>query len=75
MACLEDVLDFLICERPAGFSAEADQLAHLVAHGLHTSRGVEWPELIREVSEFPRTPSGKIQKFMLRQRLREEAAL
>ena len=33
----------------------------------------KWPELIREVQEFPRTPSGKIQKFVLRQRLREEA--
>jgi acyl-CoA synthetase len=32
----------------------------------------KWPELIREVQEFPRTPSGKIQKFVLRQRLREE---
>jgi acyl-CoA synthetase len=32
----------------------------------------KWPELIREVPEFPRTPSGKIQKFVLRQRLREE---
>ena len=26
------------------------------------------------VDEFPRTPSGKVQKFVLRQRLREEAA-
>ena len=34
----------------------------------------KWPELIREVPEFPRTPSGKIQTFVLRQRLREEAA-
>jgi non-ribosomal peptide synthetase component E (peptide arylation enzyme) len=34
----------------------------------------KWPELIRTVGEFPRTPSGKIQKFVLRQRLREEAA-
>ena len=33
----------------------------------------KWPELIRQVTEFPRTPSGKIQKFVLRQRLREEA--
>ena len=33
----------------------------------------KWPELIREVNEFPRTPSGKVQKFVLRQRLREEA--
>jgi len=34
----------------------------------------KWPELIREVDEFPRTPSGKIQKFVLRQRLREQAS-
>jgi acyl-CoA synthetase (AMP-forming)/AMP-acid ligase II len=33
----------------------------------------KWPEEIREISEFPRTASGKIQKFVLRQRLREEA--
>jgi acyl-CoA synthetase (AMP-forming)/AMP-acid ligase II len=33
----------------------------------------KWPELVREVAEFPRTPSGKVQKFVLRQRLREEA--
>ena len=32
----------------------------------------KWPELIREVQEFPRTPSGKVQKFVLRHRLREE---
>ena len=34
----------------------------------------KWPEHVREVDEFPRTPSGKVQKFVLRQRLREEAA-
>jgi non-ribosomal peptide synthetase component E (peptide arylation enzyme) len=33
----------------------------------------KWPELVRELREFPRTPSGKVQKFVLRQRLREEA--
>ncbi len=33
----------------------------------------KWPEHIREVSEFPRTPSGKVQKFVLRQQLRAEA--
>ena len=33
----------------------------------------KWPELVRDVPEFPRTPSGKVQKFVLRQRLREEA--
>ena len=30
----------------------------------------KWPEHVREVDEFPRTPSGKVQKFVLRQRLR-----
>ena len=34
----------------------------------------KWPEQVREVDEFPRTPSGKIQKFVLRQQLRAEAA-
>ena len=33
----------------------------------------KWPEHIREVEEFPRTPSGKVQKFVLRQQLRAEA--
>jgi acyl-CoA synthetase (AMP-forming)/AMP-acid ligase II len=32
----------------------------------------KWPEEIREITEFPRTASGKIQKFVLRQQLREE---
>ena len=31
----------------------------------------KWPEEIRIVDELPRTPSGKIQKFVLRQRLRD----
>jgi len=30
-----------------------------------------WPERLEIVSELPRTPSGKIQKFMLRERARE----
>jgi acyl-CoA synthetase len=34
----------------------------------------KWPEALREVDAFPRTASGKIQKFVLRQRLREEAS-
>ncbi len=33
----------------------------------------KWPEHIREVVEFPRTPSGKVQKFVLRQQLHAEA--
>jgi acyl-CoA synthetase len=32
----------------------------------------KWPEDVRPIDEFPRTPSGKIQKFVLRQRLRDE---
>ena len=42
---------------------------HLEAAGLARQK---WPEDVREIDEFPRTPSGKIQKFVLRQRLREE---
>jgi acyl-CoA synthetase len=45
--------------------------AALEAAGLARQK---WPELVREISEFPRTPSGKIQKFVLRDRLRAEAA-
>lgn len=33
----------------------------------------KWPEHVRSVDEFPRTPSGKVQKFVLRDRLRAEA--
>jgi acyl-CoA synthetase (AMP-forming)/AMP-acid ligase II len=33
----------------------------------------KWPESIYEVTDFPRTPSGKVQKFRLRQQLREGA--
>jgi acyl-CoA synthetase (AMP-forming)/AMP-acid ligase II len=30
----------------------------------------KWPESIRSVTDFPRTPSGKVQKFRLREQLR-----
>ncbi len=43
--------------------------AALEAAGLARQK---WPELVREVADFPRTPSGKIQKFALRERLRAE---
>jgi acyl-CoA synthetase (AMP-forming)/AMP-acid ligase II len=33
----------------------------------------KWPEEVREIDAFPRTASGKIQKFVLREQLREEA--
>jgi acyl-CoA synthetase (AMP-forming)/AMP-acid ligase II len=31
----------------------------------------KWPESLHQVDEFPRTPSGKVQKFRLRQDLRD----
>lgn len=51
--------------------AEAPDLSavreHLSQLGLTRQK---WPEEIREVLDFPRTPSGKIKKFELRDRLR-----
>jgi acyl-CoA synthetase (AMP-forming)/AMP-acid ligase II len=41
--------------------------AHLSEAGLARQK---WPEELRVVDELPRTPSGKIQKFVLRQQLR-----
>jgi acyl-CoA synthetase (AMP-forming)/AMP-acid ligase II len=43
---------------------------HLDQAGLTRQK---WPEELRTIDEFPRTPSGKIQKFVLRARLREQA--
>jgi acyl-CoA synthetase (AMP-forming)/AMP-acid ligase II len=45
--------------------------AHLDAAGLARQK---WPEEVRGIEEFPRTPSGKIQKFALRDGLRREEA-
>ena len=51
--------------------AEAPDLeavrTHLAEAGLARQK---WPEELRVVDELPRTPSGKIQKFVLRERLR-----
>jgi acyl-CoA synthetase (AMP-forming)/AMP-acid ligase II len=41
---------------------------HLAAAGLARQK---WPESIHQLVEFPRTPSGKVQKFKLRQQLRD----
>jgi non-ribosomal peptide synthetase component E (peptide arylation enzyme) len=41
--------------------------AHLDEAGLARQK---WPEEIRTVDDFPRTPSGKIKKYELRDRLR-----
>jgi len=42
--------------------------AHLAAAGLARQK---WPESLHVVADLPRTPSGKVQKFRLRQQLRE----
>lgn len=42
--------------------------AHLDGAGLARQK---WPESLHVVDDFPRTPSGKVQKFRLRQDLRE----
>jgi acyl-CoA synthetase (AMP-forming)/AMP-acid ligase II len=41
---------------------------HLGAAGLARQK---WPESIHEVADFPRTASGKVQKVVLRQQLRD----
>jgi acyl-CoA synthetase (AMP-forming)/AMP-acid ligase II len=41
---------------------------HLEAAGLARQK---WPEELRLVDDFPRTASGKVQKFVLRERLRQ----
>jgi acyl-CoA synthetase len=33
----------------------------------------KWPEQLKVIDEFPRTSSGKVQKFVLRERLRKES--
>lgn len=45
-----------------------DVRAHLAAAGLAKQK---WPESLHVVGELPRTPSGKVQKYRLRQELRE----
>ncbi|MHB8669733.1 MAG: AMP-binding protein [Acidimicrobiales bacterium] len=55
--------------RPAPDLAEVR--AHLEAHGLTRQK---WPEELRAVEDFPRTASGKVQKFALRDQLRGPAS-
>jgi acyl-CoA synthetase len=42
--------------------------AHLEAAGLARQK---WPESLHVVTDFPRTASGKVQKFVLRQQIRD----
>lgn len=53
--------------KPGAALGFADMTAHLAACGLSKTY---WPERLEIIAEMPRTPSGKIQKF----RLREQAA-
>ena len=54
--------------RPGMPAPNLDEIrVHLAAAGLAKQK---WPELLHEVVDFPRTPSGKVQKFILRQQLR-----
>jgi acyl-CoA synthetase (AMP-forming)/AMP-acid ligase II len=46
----------------------ADVRSHLAGAGLARQK---WPESLHVVAEFPRTPSGKVQKFVLRRQLRD----
>ncbi len=48
--------------------APADVRAHLESIGIARQK---WPESLHCVEEFPRTPSGKVQKFRLRAQLRD----
>jgi acyl-CoA synthetase len=41
---------------------------HLGSIGIARQK---WPESLHRVDDFPRTPSGKVQKFKLRQSLRD----
>jgi acyl-CoA synthetase len=46
--------------------------SHLEAEGLGRQK---WPEELRFVEDFPRTPTGKVKKFELRSGLRAEAGV
>ncbi len=53
--------------------ASAPDLAVVQRHLEHAGLARQkWPEELHVVEEFPRTPSGKVKKFELRDRLRAE---
>jgi acyl-CoA synthetase (AMP-forming)/AMP-acid ligase II len=55
--------------RPGQSSPQlGDVQTHLRAEGLARPK---WPEEVLEIAEFPRTPAGKIKKFVLRDQLRD----
>jgi len=66
----EKVCAFLIARDPPADPLEAVR-AHFAASGVARPKT---PERIVVVDDFPRTPTGKIKKFELRQRLKAETA-
>jgi acyl-CoA synthetase len=60
----------LVRPRPGARAPDLETVQrHLEAAGLARPK---WPEELRPVEDFPRTPSGKIKKFVLRDALRTE---
>ncbi len=54
---------------PGGAAPTLEEVrAHLAQAGMARQK---WPESLYEVPDFPRTASGKVQKFRLRQQLRD----
>jgi acyl-CoA synthetase (AMP-forming)/AMP-acid ligase II len=66
----EKVCAFLIARDPPADPLEAVR-GHFAAAGVARPKT---PERIVVLDDFPRTPTGKIKKFELRQRLKDEAA-
>ncbi|MSO79789.1 MAG: AMP-dependent synthetase [Acidimicrobiia bacterium] len=59
---------FLRMQPDAGALPSLDDMrVHLEAAGLAKQK---WPEEVHAVDDFPRTPSGKVKKFVLREKLR-----
>lgn len=55
--------------RPSHHMPSRDRVReHFAAAGLARQK---WPEELREVEDYPRTASGKVQKYLVRQQVRE----
>jgi acyl-CoA synthetase len=66
-------------ERACAFVRTAPGATPPTLDGIRAALGAvglarqKWPEELRVVTDLPRTASGKVQKFVLRQHLRDEA--